>query len=149
MTEEKVTIKSLAAEMARQQVASDAKFDAILQKLSGPGITAKPLVESVEKEEGGPNSERVQIPPSYRKHIDEILGTDFECEFELSASGSQKFTIVVPKEKSNMSKSYKDMFKTDRRTKELKGTGADGVKIWCLKIRGNLIRSDITLTQYP
>ena len=121
-------------------------FEKLMTKIDGQ---PKAAVVDVMKEEAAPDKNRVSVPPSWTALVEQILGPEFGCEYELPPDGGQKFTILVPKEKSNATPDYIAMYKTDRRTRELGNTGVRGVKEWCLKVRQNLLRSEIKLPVYP
>jgi len=143
---EKPTIKSLSAELGQFKENVDDKFNKIMDRLSP---SAPPDSTPATIREGAPDKNRVQVPPKWVELVETILGPEFICEYELPPDGGQKFTIIVPLEKSNATKEYIKEFKTDRRTKELGNTGERGVKEWCLKVRTNLLRSEIKLPVYP
>jgi hypothetical protein len=112
-------------------------------------VPTAPATSGVGNDDGSSDKNRVGVPPAWKEMVDQILGPEFDCEYTLPPDGGQLFTIIVPKEKSNATKEYIEMFKTDRRTKELGNTGPRGVKEWCLKVRQNLLRSEIKLPVYP
>ena len=122
-------------------------FEKLMTKMDAPKPTG-PVVD-IMKEEAAPDRNRIPVPPSWREMVENILGEEFDCEYELPPDGGQKFTIIVPKEKSNATKEYMENFHIDRRTKELGNTGIRGVKEWTLKVRQNLLRSEIKLPVYP
>lgn len=84
----------------------------------------------------------VPVPPKWRAMVDEILGTDFGLNVIYPDQGSGfMFQILVPKDKSNASKSYLEFYKVDVRTKALAGSeGIDGIKEFCEKVKTNLTR---------
>jgi hypothetical protein len=102
---------------------------------------------TLPKEEGG-SEKSAMVPPAWRKLTDEILGSEFDIELDLPENGGQHFIVHVPKEKSNAGKDHWDMYKRDKRTRELGNTGIRGVKEWLLRIRKNLIASGIKLSYY-
>jgi hypothetical protein len=102
---------------------------------------------TIPKPEGGPETPSL-VSPAWRALTDEILGTDFEIGLELPETGGQRFSIYVPKEKSNAGKDHWERNKFDKRTRELGNTGVKGVKDWLLKIRRNLVTSGIKLPYY-
>jgi len=124
-------------------------FGQIIERLNTPQSPVAEKVFEPMKDEGHPDSNRVQVTPAWIQLVEAILGLEFTCEYELPPDGGQKFTIIVPLDKTNADKEYLRVFKTDRRTKELGNTGVRGVKEWCLKVRTNLQRSGIKLPQYP
>jgi aspartyl/asparaginyl-tRNA synthetase len=85
-------------------------------------------------------SEKAPIPPAWRKLVDEILGMDFGINVSYPLSGGGfLFKIIVPAEKSNMSKDYKEFYKTDVRTKSINyNEGADGVRKFLELVKKNL-----------
>ncbi len=103
--------------------------------------------KTVEPE--GAMDEQTPMPLSWRKAVNEILGEDFDCELSQPDQGGTKFTIIVPREKSNAPSIHWQNFKQDRRTREVGATGLQGVKEWCLKVRANLQATGVKLVQYP
>ena len=100
--------------------------------------------------EAGPTpSNQVPVAPSWRELVDKTLGTDFDIIVTMPPNGGTQFTLLVPKDKSNADQQHWIVYKRDHRTREVGATGFDGVKEWCLKVRGNLIASGKTLPQYP
>ncbi len=124
---------------------------AIMEKLSEtPVVSGSPVAAPIPKgdpDNGGPDNQ-IPTPPAWRKLTDEILGSDFEIELELPENGGQKFSIYVPREKSNAHPDYKAVFTNDKRTRELGNTGIKGVKDWLLRVRRNLVQSGIKLPYY-
>lgn len=118
-----------------------------LDKTPAP-VQAIPVTQGAVNE-AGPKTELTPVPPTWREMVDKILGPDFECEFYQPPQGGQKFSIIVPREKSNADQQHWKYFSRDRRTKELANTGVTGVEQWCKKVRANLIASGKTLVQYP
>ena len=82
------------------------------------------------------------VPPAWRKMVDEALGPDFGINVSYPQSGSGfLFKIIVPPEKSNASKSHKEFYKTDIRTKAISySDGIDGVRKYCELVAANLKR---------
>lgn len=139
---EPLSVETLKTEM-------DGKLDAIMGKLGELTTKTVTPAEKAELEEAAPDKNRVQVPPAWIDLVDKILGPDFVCEYSLPDTGAQKFTIIVPPDKTNADPEYLKFYTTDRRTVELGNTGARGVKEWCLKVRGHLQRSEVKLPQYP
>lgn len=131
----------------------DTKLGAILETVlalkTPPAPVQAASTQTAPVPEGGPKTELTPVPPSWREMVDKILGPDFDCEFYQPPQGGQKFTIIVPREKSNADQLYWQNFSRDKRTKELANTGITGVEQWCKKVRANLIASGKTLVQYP
>lgn len=129
----------------------DAGFTAILDKLDTSAVAAPSVTAPVTAvtDEAGPKTELTPVPPTWRELVVKILGPDFECEFEQPPQGGQKFSIIVPKEKSNADQQHWLNFARDKRTKELSNTGITGVETWCKKVRANLLAANKTLVQYP
>ena len=99
--------------------------------------TAEPT-PMAEAEVGG--VEKMPIPPAWRKMVDEILGLDFGIDVVYPQTGSGfLFKIIVPKEKSNASDSYKGFYKVDIRTKAVSYTdGVEGIRKFCEAVKVNL-----------
>jgi hypothetical protein len=85
-------------------------------------------------------TEKAPIPPAWRKLVDELLGMDFGINISYPQTGSGfLFRIIVPEEKSNMSKDYKNFYKVDVRTKAINyNEGIDGVRKFCELVKKNL-----------
>lgn len=113
------------------------------------GKLNSPAPKVVEDDAGPDKDQSTPVPPTWRKAVHEILGPDFECEFKQPDRGGSIFTVIVPKNKSNANQLHWQNFKSDRRSKELGNTGLDGVKVWCSKIRSNLLATGAKLVQYP
>ena len=79
--------------------------------------------------------------PNWKKIVNQVLGSEFDCEASYPKSGGVLFKVIVPKNKSNASQSYWEMNKRDVRTKEIGHTGSEGVKKWCELIKKNLART--------
>ena len=132
-------------------------FSTIMEKLEGLNkqstLTVTPAVNNTavptKEDNGAPRNDLTPVPPTWREMVDKILGPDFDCEFYQPPQGGQKFSIIVPKEKSNADQQHWKYFSRDKRTKELSNTGITGVEEWCKKVRANLIASGKTLVQYP
>ena len=86
--------------------------------------------------------EKIPVPPAWRKMVDESLGMDFGIDVVYPQSGSGfLFKIIVPAEKSNMSKDYKEFYKVDIRTKAINyNEGIEGIKKFCENVKKNLER---------
>lgn len=94
---------------------------------------------------GSPENPGVVLNPEWRKIVDEILGPDFGIMVNFDKDGStMKFTIIVPKDKSNAKQDYMEFYKHDYRTIALNpaATGI-GVRQWCERIKRNLGKSQI------
>ena len=85
-------------------------------------------------------TEKAPIPPAWRKLVDELLGMDFGINISYPQTGSGfLFRIIVPAEKSNMSKDYKNFYKVDVRTKAINyNEGIDGIRKFCELVKKNL-----------
>jgi len=122
----------------------------VLSKKETPAQTVTHTVETTtlpnytttaSTDDGAPQpDDKMPIPPKWRTVVDEVLGQDFGISVSYPDSGSGfKFTIMVPREKSNASSSHWDMYKHDNRTIALDSSqGIDGIKRWCEKIKKNL-----------
>jgi len=86
--------------------------------------------------------EKIPVPPQWRKMVDELLGMDFGIDVVYPQSGSGfLFKIIVPTEKSNMSRDYKEFYKVDIRTKAINyNEGVDGIRKFCEGVKKNLER---------
>lgn len=89
------------------------------------------------------NPQDVRVPPQWRKQVDDILGPEFGAEVIYPKSGGTKFTVIVPRSKSNAPAFYWEMHKNpafcvDRRTFQVGNRGIEGVIEWCQKIKSNL-----------
>lgn len=109
----------------------------ILSRLEAPKVEQK----TQEVLEAKPDNRMMN--PEWRKAVKEILGSDFECEVSYPQTGGINFTVIVPREKSNASKSHWESFKNqdlaqDRRTKPIGNSGLEGVIKWCELIKLNL-----------
>ena len=84
--------------------------------------------------------EKIPVPPAWRKMVDEFLGMDFGIDVVYPQAGSGfLFKIIVPAEKSNMSKDYKEFYKVDIRTKAINyNEGIDGIRKFCEGVKKNL-----------
>lgn len=91
------------------------------------------------------NANNTVVPPSYRQTVDEILGKDFGCYVHYNSDDSGfMVSIIVPSDKSNVSREYMELYKADIRSRSLtNGQGLAGVKLWCTQIRRNLERSGV------
>ena len=95
----------------------------------------------IEVEDGSPVDKRV--PPQWRKIVDDLLGKEFGAEVTYPKSGGTKFTVIVPRDKSNAPAFYWEShinpeFRLDRRTAQVGNRGIEGVSEWCNKIKLNL-----------
>ena len=102
--------------------------------------TTKPTDEEIAA-----GIEKIPVPPVWRKMVDELLGMDFGIDVVYPQTGSGfLFKIIVPEEKSNMSKDYKEFYKVDIRTKSLNyNEGIEGIKKFCESVKKNLERKQI------
>jgi hypothetical protein len=80
------------------------------------------------------------IPAEYRQMVDEVLGKDFGIRISYPSKGSGFiFRVIVPKDKSNASDFYYEMYKEDVRSKALSGgEGSDVIRLHCERIARNL-----------
>ena len=145
MAEEKVP----PVKKAKPQYATVEQLGEMMQLMQA--INAKLEAKDAEKvivpDEASPvgtiENPGVTLNPEWRKIVDEILGPDFGIQVSFDKDGADmKFTIVVPKEKSNAPRDYLEYYKHDWRTISLNPaqTGV-GVRQWCEKIKRNLGRS--------
>ena len=100
-----------------------------------------PVVAPTKEELAG-GIEKIPVPPTWRKIVDELLGMDFGIDVVYPQSGSGfLFKIIVPAEKSNMSKDYKEFYKVDIRTRSLNyNEGIEGIRKFCEGVKKNLER---------
>jgi len=124
-----------------EKTVQDIPGTADLSKVKEPIVSPQTTAEN--KNEGGGKSEKMPIPPGWRKLVDEILGMDFGIDVVYPQSGSGfLFKIIVPEEKSNMSKDYREFYKVDVRTKAVSyNEGSDGIKRFCESVQTNLKRN--------
>lgn len=105
-----------------------------------------PPVKTAEQfradEDAAPMKDKMPIPPAWRKDVDEILGMDFGIDVVYPQSGKGfLFKVIIPEEKSNMSKDFKEFYKVDIRTKAINyNEGVDGIRKFCEGIKKNLER---------
>lgn len=128
----KQPVAPIIVEKTVQDIAGTADLSKIKESAS---TTPVPTDEQIA---GG--SEKAPIPPAWRKLVDEVLGLDFGLNVSYPQSGGGfLFKIIVPAEKSNMSKDYKEFYKVDVRTKSINyNEGVDGVKKFCELVKKNL-----------
>lgn len=125
-------------------------FNQIIQAVSQqPPIVQGESGKSIQPDDAGPDTESEPVSPKWRKQVETILGPEFGCEINHADDGGVKFTVIVPREKSNATQDHWDMYKADRRTIEVSRTGLEGVKQYCLRIRANLLKSEVQLPKYP
>lgn len=141
-----VTVKALEKRLNEFQEKVDGGLNAIMEQLSS---LTKPSTKPAEIPEiGSPDAQNL-VPEQWRKTVHQILGPEFDCEVIHMDSGGVKFKIHVPKDKSNATKDYWNMHGRDIRTIEVSKTGLTGVKEYCLRVRANLLKSEIQLVKYP
>lgn len=121
---------------AKQEIKGTADMSKV--KDSSPQIPA--VSPNIEIEEN--KSDKMPIPPTWRKLVDESLGMDFGIDVVYPQTGTGfLFKIIVPSEKSNMSKDYKEFYRVDIRTKALAPSeGIDGIRKFCEAVKKNLER---------
>ena len=110
----------------------------ILEAIKGKQAET-PAVPVVKEDVDATPSEN-PIPPAWRKVVDEVLGTDFGISISYPGDGTGfLFKIIVPKDKSNASKDYLEMYKIDVRTKAINNSeGIGGIRLYCEKVKKNL-----------
>lgn len=116
---------------------------------SEPAPEVKAPQSAVEKAIANAKANRATFNEEWDAVAREIIGSEYidHTEQENTRSGAQLFTIVIKLEKSNMPKSYLDMVKTDRRSKDVRESGIEGVVEWCRLVKQNLDRGkSINLT---
>lgn len=85
------------------------------------------------------DSDEVMINPRWEARAREILGDALDhCEMTFNEKGGVIFTVIVARERSNAPKDYLQMYKADRRSKEIGGEGLNGVEEWCKRVKLNL-----------
>ena len=79
------------------------------------------------------------VPFEYRQLVDYVLNKSFGIEIvPRSDAPLFEFSIVVPVKYSNMTPTYKQTYKMDRRPKVMNyAEGANGVREWCEKVFNN------------
>jgi hypothetical protein len=79
------------------------------------------------------------IPPQWRSVVDEVLGEDVGMMISYPDNGGFKFTLSIPREKSNVGDEHWKMFNHDWRTKMLNPSeGIAGVRKHCELVKQNL-----------
>lgn len=155
------TKKALAAKVAREgqvkkveaepQYATKEEFNSLNNSVmslveaikSGALNQAPPsAAEIVEKkaiEAASPN--KYTSNPVWEEMARDIIGEAVDhTEVEYLKGGGLMFTVCIKREFSNAPQAYLDMYKVDRRGKEVGSEGESGVKVWCEQIRNNLKR---------
>ncbi len=109
----------------------------------GPGPAGAAKVESPAEKaisKAGPN--QIPMNPEWEELAGSIIGEAMErCEIAYLKNGGVIFTVIIKKSHSNAPKDYLEMYKTDRRSKEIGSEGLEGVEAWCKQIKSNLARS--------
>lgn len=121
-------------------------LDKFLDKVNDTIDSKVPTVIKEEKaiekaeEDSTTGSSDPMIPAEYRQMVDEVLGKDFGIRISYPSKGSGFiFRVIVPKEKSNASDFYYEMYKEDVRSKALTGgEGSDVIRLHCERIARNL-----------
>lgn len=97
-----------------------------------------PVSTKKVKVEGTPDYE-APIPPQWRDAVDEILGEDIGIQVSYPDNGGFKFTLIIPKERSNAGDEWWKTYKHDHRTKMLNPSeGISGVRKYCELVKQNL-----------
>jgi len=80
------------------------------------------------------------IPMEYREIVNEVLNKKFGVKIDYLPDKPQFiFSVIVPKEYSNMSEEEWEIKKADVRSKVISmAEGANGVRQWCEQIYNNL-----------
>ena len=107
----------------------------VRERITPPAVKAVSITPPVASEG---ESDYIEVNPHWRKVVNEVLGSDFDCQILYPKSGGIQFTVIVPINKSNAPKEYLERHKTDRRTREIGNRGIEGVKEHCLRIKQNL-----------
>ena len=144
LTEVITSIAKSVDDLAKKQ-ANPIIVEKTVQEIAGTADLSK-IKESTlttpvpTDEEIAGGSEKAPIPPAWRKLVDEILGMDFGINVSYPQSGSGfLFKLIVPAEKSNMSKDYKEFYKVDVRTKAINyNEGMEGVRKFLELVKKNL-----------
>jgi hypothetical protein len=134
MTKIAKTVNDLA--QSKQEIPGTADLSKVKES-DVPQLITKPTDEEIA---GG--IEKIPVPPAWRKMVDELLGMDFGIDVVYPQAGSGfLFKVIVPAEKSNMSKDYKEFYKVDIRTKAINyNEGVDGIRKFCEGVKKNLER---------
>jgi len=139
------TVDILAQKQANpiiiERTVPEIKGTADMSKVKESTLTQTPVMKPTDEEIAG-GVEKIPVPPVWRKMVDEILGMDFGIDVVYPQAGSGfLFKIIVPAEKSNMSKDYKEFYKVDIRTKAINyNEGIDGIRKFCEGVKKNLER---------
>lgn len=121
--------------------------DRTVEDLAAENASLREALKNAQSE-GGPDVEDI-TPAKWVNLVNQILGPDFSCERVEPDTGGTLFKIIVPRKKSNANPIHWEMHNRDVRTKNIGNTGIEGVKDWCLKVRANLLASEIQLIKYP
>ena len=120
------------------------KLTGLLEKKAEPAFAIKePEQKAPEYEKTPDEPDKSPVPPKWRAIVDEVLGTDFGVNIVYPDQGSGfLFKIIVPLNKSNATKDYLELYKTDIRTKAVSyQDGIEGVKQFCERVKKNLQRN--------
>jgi len=142
------TVNDLAHKQANpiviERTVPEIKGTADMSRIKESTPIQSPITKPTDEEIAG-GIEKIPVPPAWRKMVDELLGMDFGIDVVYPQTGSGfLFKIIVPEEKSNMSKDYKEFYKVDIRTKSLNyNEGIEGIKKFCESVKKNLERKQI------
>lgn len=134
-------IKELESEIeqayAEKRGRDAVKLEDELEALQGSRPSETADAKSVRT--AGP--EKFTVNPEWDELAKEILGKFLDhTEVRHERTGGIKFTIVVKSQYSNAGEDYLRMYKADRRTVDVGGTGFEGVREWCTRVLKNLQR---------
>lgn len=104
-----------------------------------PTVVASEAKQKEEAAKAGPNKFVVneEWEEDARKTLGDLLD---HTEVVYEKNGGIKYTIVVNIDKSNAPEQYRNLVKTDRRTKEVDAGGFGAVQEWNKLVKQNLTR---------
>lgn len=110
--------------------------DSILE-LKNKTATPAEAKETKEVTKAGPN--QYPMNPEWDEKAREIIGEAVDhCEVFMPKGGGTIFTIIIKPEFSNAPQSYMEMYKIDRRTREIGAEGIAGVETLAKLVKQNL-----------
>ena len=143
--------KEKSAKVPAEKYVTVDQFNELLEIVKGiatkPAVAATPEQVKKEKEIDAVNPDQVPVNPLWEAKAREVIGKGKDgdeiidhCEMVYPKQGGALFTIVIKNEHSNAPKEYLQMYKQDRRTREIGNEGIMGVTNWALLIKQNLAR---------
>ena len=152
MPETKTEVKKvIAKKVPAEKFVTIDQFNELIELVKGiaakPAVAATPEAIKKEKEIDSVNPDQVPVNPLWEAKAREIIGKGKDgdeiierCEMIYPKSGGALFTVIIKNEHSNAPKEYLQMYKQDRRTREIGNEGITGVTNWSLLIKQNLGR---------